>query len=37
MNLHRETVGSGPDVVLLHGWGMNCAVWQPVVAAWRQD
>lgn len=23
-----ETVGSGPDLVLLHGWGLNSGVWQ---------
>jgi pimeloyl-[acyl-carrier protein] methyl ester esterase len=37
MSLYSETVGAGPDVVLLHGWGMNLAVWQPVIAAWQRD
>jgi pimeloyl-[acyl-carrier protein] methyl ester esterase len=37
MSLYRETVGAGPDIVLLHGWGMNLAVWQPVIAAWQRD
>jgi len=27
MTLHVEASGSGPDLVLLHGWGMNAAVW----------
>ncbi|MDG4549271.1 MAG: pimeloyl-ACP methyl ester esterase BioH [Candidatus Contendobacter sp.] len=29
--LHHHTVGSGPDVVLLHGWGMHSGVWENVV------
>lgn len=29
MKLHCHTTGSGPDLVLLHGWGMNAAVWSP--------
>lgn len=35
MTLCRERVGAGPDLVLLHGWGMNLGVWAPLVAAWR--
>lgn len=31
MSLYVKTQGHGPDVVLLHGWGMNGAVWQQVV------
>jgi len=27
MTLHIATHGSGPDLVLLHGWGLNAAVW----------
>lgn len=27
MGLHVESKGSGPDLVLLHGWGMNAGVW----------
>jgi pimeloyl-[acyl-carrier protein] methyl ester esterase len=27
MSLYVESNGSGPDLVLLHGWGMNAAVW----------
>ena len=27
MGLYVESNGSGPDLVLLHGWGMNAAVW----------
>ena len=28
IKLHTETVGTGPDLVLLHGWGMNGGVWE---------
>ena len=31
MRLHARTAGAGPDLVLLHGWGMNAGVWQPVI------
>jgi pimeloyl-[acyl-carrier protein] methyl ester esterase len=27
MNLYVETHGRGPDLVLLHGWGLNLRVW----------
>jgi pimeloyl-[acyl-carrier protein] methyl ester esterase len=27
MTLHSEVSGSGPDLVLLHGWGMPAGVW----------
>ncbi|HEY7986837.1 MAG TPA: pimeloyl-ACP methyl ester esterase BioH [Methylophilaceae bacterium] len=30
MSIHVETVGSGRDLVLLHGWGMHGGVWDPV-------
>lgn len=29
--LYHHTVGTGPDVVLLHGWGMHSGVWEDVV------
>ncbi|GAL23196.1 biotin synthesis protein bioH [Vibrio maritimus] len=25
--VHWQTEGQGPDLVLVHGWGMNGAVW----------
>ncbi len=30
MRLHCEVSGDGKDLVLLHGWGMNLAVWEPI-------
>ncbi|MGD2118803.1 MAG: pimeloyl-ACP methyl ester esterase BioH [Chromatiales bacterium] len=32
MKLWSQTSGNGPALVLLHGWGMNAAVWQPLLA-----
>lgn len=29
--MHIDHLGSGPDLVLLHGWGLNSEVWQPVL------
>lgn len=29
--IHIETVGSGPHLALIHGWGMNGSVWKPVL------
>jgi pimeloyl-[acyl-carrier protein] methyl ester esterase len=30
--LNIETRGSGPDIVLLHGWGLNLRVWDALAA-----
>jgi pimeloyl-[acyl-carrier protein] methyl ester esterase len=30
MTLCIETVGDGPDLVLLHGWGMDSGIWDGV-------
>ncbi len=30
MSLHVETTGQGPDLALLHGWGMHGGVWRNV-------
>lgn len=37
MKLFAETIGSGPDIVLLHGWGIHSVIWQFVVAELRHD
>ena len=29
--VHRGVQGKGPDLVLLHGWGVNSAVWTPIL------
>lgn len=29
--LYWQTKGTGSDLVLIHGWGMNGAVWDPIV------
>jgi pimeloyl-[acyl-carrier protein] methyl ester esterase len=34
--LYTETLGTGPNLVLLHGWGMNSTIWQPVIQALAQ-
>lgn len=31
MKLWKHTSGSGPELVLLHGWGMNAGVWEPLL------
>ncbi len=35
MTLHHSQSGRGPALVLLHGWGMNAAVWEPLLAPLR--
>jgi pimeloyl-[acyl-carrier protein] methyl ester esterase len=30
-DLHVEVTGNGPDLVLLHGWGLNVRVWDGLV------
>lgn len=36
MNLHAETTGTGSDLVLLHGWGMNNSVWSGILPSLAQ-
>ncbi len=33
MSLHRQTRGAGPDLALLHGWGLNGSVFEPLATA----
>jgi len=37
IELHTETIGTGPDLVLLHGWGMNGGVWEALAEALGTD
>lgn len=36
MKLHVENAGSGPSLVLLHGWGLHSGVWAGVLPALTQ-
>lgn len=33
MYLHHEVAGRGPDLLLLHGWGLHGGVWSPLLPA----
>ncbi|MDX1266111.1 MAG: alpha/beta fold hydrolase, partial [Oceanisphaera sp.] len=37
MSVYVERRGRGPDLVLLHGWGMNGAVWQGLAPRLEAD
>ena len=37
MRLNVETTGEGRDLVLVHGWGMNGGVWEPLVSLLAAD
>ena len=37
MSLFVQAKGVGPDLVLLHGWGMNADVWEDVVNTLSTD
>lgn len=30
MKLHVQSIGAGPDIVLLHGWGLHADIWHDV-------
>ncbi len=36
-SLHVEQFGSGPDLVMLHGWGLHAGVWEGVAAVLARD
>ncbi len=36
MKLWSESGGTGPELVLLHGWGMNAAVWESLLPALQE-
>lgn len=36
VNLHIETRGKGPDLVMLHGWGVNSTVFTPLYESLSQ-
>lgn len=36
MSLWHQTEGSGPALVLLHGWGMHAGIWEPLMPALRE-
>lgn len=35
-SLHIESIGTGQDIILLHGWGMNSAVFTPLHSAFKE-
>ncbi|MCU7941516.1 MAG: pimeloyl-ACP methyl ester esterase BioH [Candidatus Thiodiazotropha sp. (ex Cardiolucina cf. quadrata)] len=37
MKLAAESLGAGPDLVMLHGWGMNSSVWADFAARLADD
>jgi len=37
MTLHYQQVGTGPDIVLLHGWGGHSGVWDDVVESLKEQ
>lgn len=36
-SLHIETAGEGPDLVLLHGWGLHGGIWESVLPKLTAD
>lgn len=36
-SLHYRCVGQGPDLVLVHGWGMHAGIWAPLIDFLAED
>ncbi|MCB1802978.1 MAG: pimeloyl-ACP methyl ester esterase BioH [Gammaproteobacteria bacterium] len=36
MSIYSRQLGQGADLVLVHGWGMNSAVWEPLLSTLSQ-
>jgi pimeloyl-[acyl-carrier protein] methyl ester esterase len=37
MTLYTQTSGSGPDLVLVHGWGLNAGIWDTLAPLLEPD
>lgn len=37
MKIHSQTYGEGPELVLLHGWGMNSEIWLGILPDLKKD
>lgn len=37
MPLHTRQLGTGPDLVLVHGWALSLEVWEPVIESLAED
>jgi pimeloyl-[acyl-carrier protein] methyl ester esterase len=37
IKLHSKTIGQGPNIVLLHGWGVYSSIWQFVAARLAEE
>ncbi|MET0066486.1 MAG: pimeloyl-ACP methyl ester esterase BioH [Candidatus Thiodiazotropha sp.] len=37
MSLNAESIGQGPELVMLHGWGMNSSVWRDFAVSLAAD